>query len=113
MIENDNESAGILEIIADHKITTLIIIGISKSWCVLLLATRGFSSCFSYFREICIFWHRVNRSRRNLAAALQKGTNPARNILFLHNGNLISIRYWIRNQSAKLETNLFNIDLSI
>uniref|UniRef100_A0A0A9FK59 Exocyst subunit Exo70 family protein n=1 Tax=Arundo donax TaxID=35708 RepID=A0A0A9FK59_ARUDO len=66
MIENDNVAAGLLELILDHKITTLIIIGIGKSW--------------------------VNRSRRNLAAALQKGTDPSCHILFLQKGRLISIR---------------------
>ncbi|CAO1947075.1 unnamed protein product [Urochloa humidicola] len=64
MSENDNVSAGLLELIAEHKITTLIIIGIGKSW--------------------------VNRSRRNLAAALQRGTDSSCNILFMHKGTLIS-----------------------
>ncbi|CAO1942848.1 unnamed protein product [Urochloa humidicola] len=64
MSENDNVSAGLLELIAEHKITTLIIIGIGKSW--------------------------VNRSRRDLAAALQRGTDSSCNILFMHKGTLIS-----------------------
>ncbi|CAO2195710.1 unnamed protein product [Urochloa humidicola] len=65
MTENDNVSAGLLELIAEHKITTLIIIGIGKSW--------------------------VNRSRRNLAAALQRGTDSSCNISFMHKGTLISV----------------------
>nr|TKW18545.1 hypothetical protein SEVIR_5G438000v2 [Setaria viridis] len=64
MIENDNVSAGLLGLIAEHKITTLIIIGIGKSW--------------------------VNRSKRNLAAALQRGADSSCNILFMHKGRLIS-----------------------
>ncbi|OEL20571.1 hypothetical protein BAE44_0018408, partial [Dichanthelium oligosanthes] len=64
MTENDNVSAGLLGLIAEHKITTLIIIGIGKSW--------------------------VNRSRRNLAAALKRGADPSCNILFMHKGRLIS-----------------------
>ncbi|KAG2593903.1 hypothetical protein PVAP13_5NG264403 [Panicum virgatum] len=65
MTENDNVSAGLLELIAEHKITTLIIVGIGKSW--------------------------VNRSKRNLAAALKKGADPSCNILFMHKGTLISV----------------------
>ncbi|CAL4952985.1 unnamed protein product [Urochloa decumbens] len=65
MTENDNVSAGLLELIAEHNITTLIIIGIGKSW--------------------------VNRSRRNLAAALQRGTDSSCNISFMHKGTLISV----------------------
>jgi hypothetical protein len=42
MTENDNVSAGLLGLISNHKITTLIIIGIGKSWCVFLRATEAF-----------------------------------------------------------------------
>ncbi|KAL6839957.1 hypothetical protein ACP4OV_029767 [Aristida adscensionis] len=66
MTENDNVSAGLLELIADHKITKLIIVGIGRSW--------------------------VNKSRRNLAAALQRDADPSCNILFLQKGTLISVR---------------------
>ena len=40
MTENDNVSAGLLGLIAEHNITTLIIVGIGKSWCVFY-----YSSC--------------------------------------------------------------------
>lgn len=96
MTENDNVAAGLLELIADHKITTLIIVGISKSWYVFLLAAEAFSTCCGYFVRHLHVHHRVNRSKRNLAAALQKGTDPTCNILFMHKGSLISIRYqWV------------------
>nr|CAB3475271.1 unnamed protein product [Digitaria exilis] len=64
-IENENVAAGLLELIVSHKITTLVIVGIGKSW--------------------------VNRSRRNLAADLQKGVDPSCNIMFMHKDRLISV----------------------
>lgn len=93
MTQHDNVAVGLLELIANHKITVLIIIGISRSWYVFLLAVEAFSTCCGYLVRHVHLHHRVNRSKRNLAAALQKDADPTCNISFMHKGRLISIRY--------------------
>ncbi|KAL6613911.1 hypothetical protein ACP70R_036181 [Stipagrostis hirtigluma subsp. patula] len=48
MTENDNVAAGLLELIADHKITTLVIVGIGKSWCRLISVRHQDGSVFAF-----------------------------------------------------------------
>jgi hypothetical protein len=52
MTENDNVSAGLLGLIAEHKITTLIIVGIGKSWCVFYKLLRLFYFLWLFSEEL-------------------------------------------------------------